>query len=268
MTDELATGSVRFECSDRVATVTLNRPEAMNALDPETLAALAEIWTEIRDNPEIWVGIVTGAGGRAFCAGADLKKTIPTRPSADGVNWPVFQPSLRNTIDGGMQIWKPMIAAVNGYCLGAGLTLLSACDLRVAAQHARFGLPEVARGIVPTLGATQRLTRQLPWSMAMELLLLGGQIDAQRALAVGLINRVAPAEDVMPTARAWAEQLTAGAPLTQRAIKEAAIRGLSLPLDEGIRLEELLSAHIRKTNDAREGPKAFAEKRPPIYTGN
>ncbi|MYB23352.1 MAG: enoyl-CoA hydratase/isomerase family protein [Chloroflexi bacterium] len=265
---ELTTDTVNFELSDRIATVTLNRPEAMNALDPETIASLAEIWVEIRDNPDIWVGIVTGAGERAFCAGADLKKTIPTRPGTLGVNWPVFQPSLRNTIDGGMQIWKPMIAAVNGYCLAAGLTLLSACDLRIAAEHAQFGLPEVIRGIVPTLGATQRLTRQLPWSAAMELLLMGEHIDAQRAYEIGLVNRVVPADEVIPTARAWAEKLTAGAPLTQRAIKEAAVRGLSLPIDEGIRMEELLSAHIRKTEDFKEGPRAFAEKRPPIYGGN
>ena len=184
MTD-LTTDTAVFELSDHIATVTLNRPEAMNALDPGLIASLADIWVEIRDNPDIWVGIVTGAGDRAFCAGADLKKTIPTQPGAEHVNWPVFQPSLRQTIDGGMQIWKPMIAAVNGYCLAAGLTLLSACDLRIAARHAQFGLPEVIRGIVPTLGATQRLTRQLPWSVAMELLLMGEHIDAQRALAVG-----------------------------------------------------------------------------------
>ena len=267
MTD-LTTDTAAFELSDHIATVTLNRPEAMNALDPDLIASLADIWVEIRDNPDIWVGIVTGAGERAFCAGADLKKTIPTRPGAENVNWPVFQPSLRHTIDGGMQIWKPMIAAVNGYCLAAGLTLLSVCDLRIAAEHARFGLPEVIRGIVPTLGATQRLTRQLPWSAAMELLLMGEQIDARRAYEIGLVNRVAPADEVMPTARAWAEKLTAGAPLTQRAIKEAAVRGLSLPIDEGIRMEELLSAHIRKTEDFKEGPRAFAEKRPPIYRGN
>ena len=265
---DLTTDTATFALDGRTARVTLNRPEAMNALDPDLINSLAAIWTEIRDNPDIWVGIVTGAGDRAFCAGADLKKTIPTRPGAQGVNWPVFQPNLRNTIDGGMQIWKPMIAAVNGYCLGAGLTLLSVCDLRVAAEHAQFGLPEVIRGIVPTLGATQRLTRQLPWSAAMELLLLGEHLDAQRAYEIGLVNRVAAAEDVLPTAQAWADRLCAGAPLTQRAIKEAAVRGQSLPFEEGLRLEELLSAHIRKTADAQEGPAAFAAKRPPVYRGN
>ncbi len=261
----LNSGTVRFDISDRIATVTINRPEAMNALDPETIAALAEAWAEIRDNPEIWTAIVTGAGGRAFCAGADLKKTIPRR--ADEGAWQLFQPSPRSAIDDGVQIWKPIIAAVNGYCLAAGLTLLSACDIRIASERAEFGLPEVRWGILPTLGATQRLTRQLPWAVAMELLLLGERISAQRAYECGLINRVVPHERVLDEARAVAQRLTAGPPLTQRAIKEAAVRGLSLPLDEGIRLEALLSQHVRRTEDFTEGPKAFAEKRSPVYRG-
>ena len=265
---DLTTDTVTYEFADRVATVTINRAEAMNALDPETLAGLTACWEEIRDNPEVWVAIVTGAGERAFCAGADLKKTIPARPGATDENWRVFQPSARNAIDGGMQIWKPIIGAVNGYCLAAGMTLLSMCDYRIAAEHARFGLPEVRWGIVPTLGATQRLTRQLPWSAAMELLLLGRQIEARRAREIGLVNEVVEADQVMPLARAVAAELTAGAPLTQRAIKEAAVRGLSLPLDEGLRMEELLSSHVRKTADFQEGPRAFAEKREPEYGGN
>ena len=257
--------SVLLEVSDRIATVTLNRPEAMNALDPETIAGLAEAWAEIRDNPEIWAAIVTGAGDRAFCAGADLKKTIPNRPD-QGI-WQLFQPGARNMIDDGVQIWKPVIAAVNGYCLAAGMTLLSACDIRIASERARFGLPEVRWGILPTLGATQRLPRQLPWAVAMELLLLGEQITAQRAYECGLVNRVVPQERVLAEARAVAERLTAGPPLTQRAIKEAAVRGLSLPIEEGIRLEALLSQQVRRTEDFVEGPKAFAEKREPNYRG-
>ncbi len=258
--------TVTFDLTDRIATVTINRPEAMNALDPETIAALAEVWAEIRDNPEIWTAIVTGAGDRAFCAGADLKKTIPRRP--DEGNWQLFQPGARSAIDDGVQIWKPMIAAVNGYCLAAGLTLLSACDIRIASERAEFGLPEVRRGILPTLGATQRLTRQLPWAVAMELLLMGEHIGAQRAYACGLVNRVVPHDKVMDEARSVAERFVAGAPLTQRAIKEAAVRGLSLPIEEGIRLESLLSQHVRRTEDFAEGPRAFAEKREPVYRGD
>ena len=259
---------VLFEVDDRVATVTLNRPEAMNALDPETIESLEQIWTEVRDNPEIWVAIVTGAGDRAFSAGADLKKSIPAPPGSEAERrWLQFQPRSRAQIDDGIAVWKPIIAAVNGYCLGAGLTLLSACDIRVAADTAEFGLPEVRRGILPTLGATQRLPRQIPFAIAMEVLLLGEHMSAADAARYGLINRVVPAEEVLPTAREYAARFLAEPPLTVRAIKEAAVRGQSLPLEEGIRLESLLSNAVRQTDDFKEGPKAFAEKREPRYTG-
>jgi len=261
--------SVLLDVADRVATVTLNRPEAMNALDPETIAALHEVWVEIRDNPDVWVAIVTGTGGKAFCAGADLKKTIPNRPGAEGQeNWRTFQPNARPGIDSGIELWKPLIAAVDGYCLGAGLTLLSACDIRVASQDATFGLPEVKRGILPTLGATQRLIRQLPFAVAMEVLLVGDPLNAEDALKYGLVNKVVAKADVMSTAREYAAKFLSGPPLTQRAIKEAAIRSRNMPLDEGMRLEELLSNLVRRTEDFKEGPKAFAEKRPPVYKGN
>jgi enoyl-CoA hydratase/carnithine racemase len=261
--------SVRFEVADRVATVTIDRPEAMNALDPETLEALSEAWTEVRDNPSIWVAIVTGAGDKAFCAGADLKKTIPARPGVEGqANWRMFQPNAQPSLDDGLELWKPVIAAVNGYCLGAGLTLMSACDIRVASTQATFGLPEVRRGIVPTLGATQRLPRQLPHAIAMELLLLGEPLSAAQALQFGLVNAVVEPEEVMAEAGRYAERFLAGPPLTARAIKEATLRGLSMPLAEGMRLESLLSQAVRRTDDFREGPRAFAEKREPRYTGN
>ena len=264
----MAGNSVLFELADRVATVTINRPEAMNALDPKTLSALAEAWTEVRDNPEIWVAIVTGAGDRAFCAGADLKKTIPPRPGADGTErWRQFQPRAQPNIDNGLDVWKPIIAAVNGYCLGAGLTLLSACDIRVASETAEFGLPEVRRGIVPTLGATQRLPRQLPFALAMEMLLLGEHMSAAEAEHHGLVNTVVPQSEVMKTARGYAKRFLAEPPLTVRAIKEAAIRGQSMPIEEGMRLESLLSTAIRATDDFKEGPKAFTEKREPRYQG-
>ncbi len=264
-----ATRPVLFDVSERVATVTINRPEAMNALDPETLQALSEVWAEVRDNPDIWVAIVTGAGDRSFCAGADLKKTIPARPGAEGqAHWRMFQPNAQPNLDDGLHLWKPVIAAVNGYCLGAGLTLLSACDIRVAVDSATFGLPEVKRGIVPTLGATQRLPRQLPHAVAMELLLLGEPLSSQQALRFGLINRVVEDGKAMDAAREYAERFLGGPPLTARAIKESVLRGQSMPLEESMRLEQLLSQAVRQTDDFQEGPKAFAEKRVPRYRGN
>jgi E-phenylitaconyl-CoA hydratase len=269
MPDESTRRSVLFEVSDRVATVTINRPEAMNALDPETLRALSEVWSEVRDNPDIWVAIVTGTGERSFCAGADLKKTIPTRPGAEGqAHWRMFQPNGQPNLDDGLQIWKPVIAAVNGYCLGAGLTLLSACDIRVAVESATFGLPEVTRGIVPTLGATQRLPRQLPYAVAMEMLLLGESLSAEQALRFGLVNRVVEDGQAMEAAHDYAARFLDGPPLTARAIKESAVRGQSMSIEEGMRLEQLLSQAVRQTDDFKEGPRAFAEKREPKYRGN
>ena len=262
------TRPVLFDVEDRVATVTLNRPEAMNALDPETFAALAEAWTEISDNPDIWVAIVTGAGGKAFSAGADLKKTVPRRPDGAGAEIArVFQPRGGSSLDDGIHVWKPIIAAVDGYCLGAGLTLLSVTDFRIASEKSVFGLPEVRRGIFPTLGATHRLYRQLPHAIAMELILYGDNLDAQQALQYGLINRVVPSAEVMPLAREAAARFTAGAPLTQRAIKESVVRGHGLPLEDAIRLESMLAFATRQTADFAEGPKAFAEKREPKYQG-
>jgi E-phenylitaconyl-CoA hydratase len=266
---ESTSRSVLFEVTDRVATVTINRPEAMNALDPETLQALSEVWSEVRDNPDIWVAIVTGTGDRSFCAGADLKKAIPTRPGAEGqAHWRMFQPNGQPNLDDGLQLWKPVIAAVNGYCLGAGLTLLSACDIRVAVESATFGLPEVKRGIVPTLGATQRLPRQLPYAVAMEILLLGEPLSAEQALRFGLINRVVEDGQAMEAAHDYAARFLDGPPLTARAIKESAVRGQSMSIEDGMRLEQLLSQAVRQTDDFKEGPRAFLEKREPKYRGN
>lgn len=252
-----------FDVRQKIAYLTINRPEALNAMDPDTYRQLSEAWIEVRDNPDIWVAIITGAGDKAFSAGADLKKTIPRQPEA----WEFWQTQADSILNRGLEVWKPIVAAVNGYCLAGGMTLLLATDIRIAATHATFGLSEVKRGILPGNGGTQRTLRQLPYAIAMELLLLGDRIDAATALRYGLINAVVPGDQLMATAESYARRLCANAPLAVRAIKELAVRSQSLSLAEGLRLEQAIGTVLRRTEDAKEGPRAFAEKRPPNYTG-
>ena len=252
-----------YEVKDRIAYITFNRPEAMNAMDPEVYSLLSEAWIDVRDNPDIWVAIITGAGERAFTAGADLKTTIPQeREKADF--WLTQKGMILNR---GLEVWKPIIAAVNGYCLAGGMTLLFATDIRIAAEHAVFEISEVKRGILPGNGGTQRALKQLPYAIAMEMLLLGRRITAQEALTYGLINKIVPMKDLLTTAEEYALKLCENGPLSLRAIKELAIRSQSLPLEDGIRLETAFQEYLRTTEDAKEGPRAFAEKRKPEYKG-
>ncbi|HEY8837791.1 MAG TPA: enoyl-CoA hydratase-related protein [Dehalococcoidia bacterium] len=252
-----------FEVRDRVAYLTFNRPEAMNAMDPETYKQLSDAWIEVRDNPDIWCAIITGAGDRAFTAGADLKKTIPRQPEL----WEFWQTQSEQILNRGLEVWKPVVAAVNGYCLAGGMTLLFATDIRVAAEHAVFGISEVKRGILPGNGGTQRAIRQLPYPIAMELLLIGDTLTAQQALQYGLINKVVPKERLMDTAEEYARKLVANAPLAVRAIKELAVRSQYLHLSDGLRLESSIQQVLRQSEDAKEGPRAFAEKRKANWTG-
>jgi enoyl-CoA hydratase/carnithine racemase len=252
-----------FEVRDRVAYLTFNRPEAMNAMDPETYQQLSDAWIEVRDNPDIWCAIITGAGDRAFTAGADLKKTIPRQPEL----WEFWQTQSEQILNRGLEVWKPVVAAVNGYCLAGGMTLLFATDIRVAAEHAVFGISEVKRGILPGNGGTQRAIRQLPYPIAMELLLIGDTLTAQQALQYGLINKVVPKERLMDTAEEYARKLVANAPLAVRAIKELAVRSQYLHLSDGLRLESSIQQVLRQSEDAKEGPRAFAEKRKANWTG-
>jgi E-phenylitaconyl-CoA hydratase len=250
-----------YEVKDRVARITINRPEAMNAMDAEVYAELSKAWIDVRDNPEVWVAIVTGAGEKAFTAGADLKAFIP-RERGKSDFWLTQQGMILNR---GLEVWKPVVAAVNGYCLAGGVTLLFATDIRIAAEHAVFEISEVKRGILPGNGGTQRALRQLPYAIAMEMLLLGRRLTAAEALACGLINRVVPMKDLMTTAEDYARRLCENGPLALRAVKELAIRSQSVPLEHGLRLEESFQEFLRTTEDAREGPRAFAEKRKPAY---
>ena len=255
--------TVRYEQQNRIVTITINRPEAMNAIDPETHEALIAAWTRFRDDDSAWVAILTGAGDQAFSAGADLKKFVPAEFAGRGG-------AAHNTfglggITRGLEIWKPMIAAINGFCLAGGLEQALACDLRIAAPHARFGLTEVRWAIMPGAGGTQRLPRAVPLAKAMEMILTAEHVTAEEALRLGLVNKVVPLPELMPAARALAELLCERGPLALRAAKEAVIRGLSLPLADGPRLEAFLSGVLRRTEDAIEGPKAFAEKRNPAF---
>ncbi len=261
--------TVRTERLGHVLVVTLDRPEAHNALSLAMTAQLCEVWTTLRDDPELRVAVLTGAGGRAFCAGADLKEIgswyramTPIQRRERAERAPGLGGITRNLDPG-----KPVIAAIGGHCLAGGLELALACDVRIAAEHARFGLPEVKRGIMPGAGGTQRLPRAIPLSAALELLLTGDSIDAARALALGLVSRVVPADRLLDEALALARRIAANAPLAVQAARAAALRGLHLPLAEGLRLEQLHAEPLRQTEDAAEGIRAFAEKRPPEFRG-
>jgi len=252
---------VIYDVQDKIARLTINRPEAMNAMDADVYAELSRAWTDVRDNPEVWVAIITGAGEKAFTAGADLKTRIPGgRERAD-----FFLTQKNMILNRGLDVWKPVIAAVNGYCLAGGMTLLFATDIRIAATHAVFEISEVKRGILPGNGGTQRALRQLPYAIAMEMLLLGRRLTAEEALAYGLVNRVVPLTDLMATAETYARKLCENGPLALRAVKELAVRSQSVPLEHGLRLEESFQEFLRTTEDAKEGPRAFAEKRKPVY---
>ena len=246
-----------------IATIVINRPERLNALDGAAYAELSDAWTRVRDDADIRVAVITGAGDKAFCVGADLKSFL-TAPSDLSTHWLTQQGQLLNR---GLEVWKPVIAAVNGYCLGGGTTLLLATDMRVAAEHATFGLSEVKRGILAGNGGTQRLLANLPYAIAMEMLLTGEAIDAASAARWGLVNRVVPAAELMDTALALARSVAANAPLAVQASKELAVRSRDMDLATGLRLEQSLNRLLQFTDDATEGPKAFAERRPARFGG-
>jgi len=256
--------SVLYEQKDRIVTITMNRPDAMNAIDPETNQALIEAWTRFRDDDTAWVAILTGAGDKAFSAGADLKKMIPAAFGSSRGRRGHDDYGLGG-ITRGLEIWKPMIAAINGFCLAGGLEQALACDLRIAAPHATFGLTEVRWAIIPGAGGTQRLPRAVPLAKAMEMILMAKRLTADEAVRYGLVNAIVPLPELLPTARQWAEAICELGPLAVRAAKEAIVRGSTMPLADGLRLEAFLSGTLRGTEDAIEGPKAFAEKRKPVF---
>jgi len=252
--------AVDYKKEGRIAIFTINRPEAFNMVNMQIFRELHKRMVEFRDDPELWVGIITGARTRAFSAGADIKDMLPfAREHRDDPR--ALPPSIMR----GLDMWKPLIAAVNGLALGGGLEIVLACDIRIASEKARFGTPEVTLGLIPGWGGTQRLPRMLPWCKAAELLLMGRPIDAQEAYRIGLVNKVVPQEQVMPVAKEWAEAICQAGPLAVRAAKEAMIKGSSMPLEDGLHLESSLFNRIMDTEDYAEGVAAFNEKRKPVY---
>ena len=250
---------------DGIFTLTLNRPEALNALDPETQRELVDAFEIARTDDEIRAIVVTGAGQRAFCVGADLKKTMPPKESFAELTYGDHPPAAN--WQRAIGTLKPVICAINGMALGGGLELALACDIRISASHARFALPEVKVGSIPGAGGTQRLPRTVALSNAMLMLLTGAQIDADEALRIGLVSRVVTADRLMDEAREIALQIAANAPLSVRAIKGLVYRGLDMQLDSAINEEHMTWGVLRDTEDRIEGRVAFREKRPPQFKG-
>jgi enoyl-CoA hydratase len=248
-----------YEKRDRIAIITINRPEALNAFTLEMLQAMDAAFADFNRQPDLWVAILTAAGDKSFCTGMDLKEAIPMMKTGDELG---YQDHTKRPFS---DVFKPIIAAVNGYCIAGGLEFLQGTDLRIAAEHATFGLGEVRWGIIPTGGSHIRLPRQIPWAVAMELLLLGRPITAKRAYDIGLVNEVVAPDQLMPTALKWAETLCKNGPLAVRTAKEIAVRALGL--ESGFVLEKALGARVFSSEDAQEGPRAFSEKRPPKFTG-
>jgi enoyl-CoA hydratase len=262
-----------FERRDGVAWITLNRPAQKNALSPEAICGLADALRALRDDDALRLGVLTGAGGDCFTSGGDLKLLLPlwtgARQPADAFDRRVLaDPRVMQTaLLKDFALDKPLLAAINGDALAGGFELMLACDLRIAVKHARFGLSEVQRALVPGGGSMVRLVRQIPWARAMEILLTGDAIDAPEALRLGLVNRLVEPDELQPAVEALAARLARNGPLALRAIKRTALETSGVPLPEAFEIEARNAAPVMRSDDAREGPRAFAEKRAPVFRG-
>jgi len=250
---------ILYEKKDHVAIITIDRPAALNSLTADMLLGIESAFKEFDGDPDLWVAILTASGDKAFSSGLDLKEAAPMLTGGDQLGFEDW--TKRQFSD----VYKPVICAVNGFCIAGGMEMLLGTDLRIASEHATFGLGEVKWGLVPLGGTHIRLPRQIPWAMAMQLLLTGKSIDAQRAYEVGLVNVVVPADELMETALDWAQKMCRNGPLAMRTAKEIAVR--SLELESGFVLEKALGQKVLNSEDAKEGPRAFAEKRAAEFKG-
>jgi enoyl-CoA hydratase len=262
-----------LERDGAVFTITLNRPAKMNTFTPEMYVRLAEAWREFAGDDELRVAIFTGAGERAFTAGADLGSTIPL---LNGTSKPANDYDKRLLDDRSIMddsllrdyvLNKPVIAAINGVSVGAGMEMLQATDIRLAVPTARFGLPEVRQGLIPGGGSITRLVRQIPWAIAAEILLTGEPISAEKALAIGLINEIVEPDQLLVRARQIADRIASNGPLAVCSIKEGMQSGSGRPMQDSLDIERRLLVRVLASEDSREGPRAFMEKRTPNFTG-
>ena len=257
---------IHYTADDHVVTITIDRPARRNALDMEHFDALADAWKRFRDDGDAWVAIVTGVDD-AFCAGGDLRDYLPLLTAAAPDDRAKFRSGTEAVLRD-LDVYKPIIAAVNGPCVAGGMELLNGTDIRIACPEAVFGMLEPKRGIFASGGTSARLPRQIPWAAAMEFLLTAEPVPAMRALELGLLNEIVPRARLLERAREWAERIAENAPLAVAATKESALRGLAAEsLGEALKIEARISARVLASNDAREGPRAFTEKRPPNWTG-
>jgi enoyl-CoA hydratase len=269
----MAEPAVLYEKAGGVATVTMNRPDVRNAINAEMLCRLADAWQDVIDDSEVRCAIFTGAGDRAFCAGADLDRLVRMmqglRPPEDE-----FDERIKNDISliykgllRNLEVPKPIIAAVKGFCVAGGMEMLQATDIRVAAEDARFAIAEVKHSLFPMGGSTVRLARQIPFCHAMEILLTGEQFSAADALRIGVVNKVVPADRVMAEARRYAEVVCAAGPLAVQAVKRSVLASLGVPTEKALEQELEFGIPVSMSEDAREGTKAFKEKRKPVFKG-
>ena len=264
----MGSGTVLFEVADRVGLITVNRPEKMNAMTYATIDELSAILDRAEADGEVRVLIITGAGEKAFIAGGDIAEFYDTIKAG-------VEPALREFVRRGQRLLsrmeafpKPIIAAVNGYALGAGCEMTEAVPLAIASEKARFGQPEINLGFPPCFGGTQRLARLVGRKRALRMILTGEMISAREALSICLVNAVVPHETLMEEAKKLAATIAGKSPIAVRTCLESVTRGLNMTVDEGLNLEASLFAQTVPTEDIREGIEAFLEKREPSFTGN